>query len=286
MSTIEPDRVKGPRVNKGLVIVNTGNGKGKPTAALGVLLRSWSREMRVIMLQYIKHTNARFEEQRAAKKMGVEMESLGDGFRVAPFKAQNMSNNSYVTPDGGEIGRAQAVQAEAAGVELTIEMNPILLKPEADNRSQVVVLGNPHEHGRRKGLLRPQGASQVHRDQLPAEELLDEYDVVVIEGAGSPAEVNMKVAAACGAPVLLAADIDRGAVFASIVGTLELLDHHERAMVKATGINKFRGDLSLLTSGLTWLEERTGIPVAGVVPTTTTSTSPRRTLSPWSGGAL
>ena len=196
-----------------------------------------------------------------------------DGFRVAPFKAQNMSNNSYVTHDGGEIGRAQAVQAEAAGVEPTVEMNPILLKPEADNRSQVVVLGKP---------LSTVAAKEYYslKERLwsvvtgSLEKLLAEYDVVVIEGAGSPAEVNMKdrdmvnmkVAAACGAPVLLAADIDRGGVFASIVGTLELLEPHEREMIKATVINKFRGDLSLLTPGLTWLEDRTGIPVAGVVP--------------------
>ena len=196
-----------------------------------------------------------------------------DGFRVAPFKAQNMSNNSYVTPDGGEIGRAQAVQAEAAGIEPAVEMNPILLKPEADSRSQVVVLGRP---------LQSAGASyfsemkprlwQVVSQSLDS--LRDQYDIVVIEGAGSPAEinlkqgeiVNMRVARYAGAPVLLVGDIDRGGVFAFLVGTLELLEPEERACIKAFIINKFRGDITLLEPGLRWLEDRTGIPVAGVIP--------------------
>ena len=196
-----------------------------------------------------------------------------DGYRVAPFKAQNMSNNSYVTPDGREIGRAQVVQAEASGIEPRVEMNPILLKPESDNRSQVVVMGKPLES-------LPAQEYYSRREQLwtavteSLDKLMAEYEVVVIEGAGSPAEVNlhdrdivnMRVALYCQAPVMLVADIDRGGVFASIVGTLELLEHEERAIVKAVAINKFRGDLSLLTSGLDWLEKRTGVPVAGVIP--------------------
>ena len=195
-----------------------------------------------------------------------------DGFRVAPFKAQNMSNNSYVTADGGEIGRAQAVQAEAAGVEARVEMNPVLLKPEADHLSQVVVLGKPLLSARSRDYLGLK--AQLWKSvRTSLDTLRNEYDIVVVEGAGSPAEinlksteiVNMRVARYAHAPVLLCADIDRGGVFASIVGTLELLEPEERATVKGVVINKFRGDSSLLTDGLTWLEERTGIPVVGVV---------------------
>ncbi len=196
-----------------------------------------------------------------------------DGYRVAPFKAQNMSNNSFVTPGGGELGRAQAVQAEACGVEPTVEMNPILLKPEADHRSQVVLLGKPiakasaDYFATAKPMLWQAVANSL--DTLRAQ-----YDVVVIEGAGSPAEinlkqneiVNMRVALHSGAPVLLAGDIDRGGVFASLIGTMEILDPHERDAVAAFIINKFRGDVSLLEPGLVWLEERTGKPVLGVVP--------------------
>lgn len=196
-----------------------------------------------------------------------------DGWNVAPFKAQNMSLNSFVTRDGQEMGRAQVAQAEAACVEPAVEMNPILLKPEADNRSQVVVMGKPlkglaaQEYYSLKEHLWPVVTGSLDR-------LRSQYDLVVIEGAGSPAEVNLKdrdivnmrVARHCQAPVLLVGDIDRGGVFASLVGTLELLEPEERALVKATVVNKFRGDLSLLTPGLAWLEERTGIPVAGVIP--------------------
>ena len=196
-----------------------------------------------------------------------------DGFRVAPFKAQNMSNNSYVTLDGGEIGRAQAVQAEAAGIEPLVEMNPILLKPEADNRSQVVLLGKPVQSAGARWFdtLKPRMWDAVSSSLDKLREL---YGIVVIEGAGSPAEinlkrteiVNMRVALYADAPVLLVGDIDRGGVFAFLVGTLELLDPAERECVKAFIINKFRGDLSLLAPGLDWLEERTGIPVAGILP--------------------
>ena len=196
-----------------------------------------------------------------------------DGYRVAPFKAQNMSNNSFVTPDGGEIGRAQAVQAEAAGVEPTVEMNPILLKPEADHRSQVVLLGRPTASATAEyfATAKPR-LWQAVAESL--DKLRSQYDVVVIEGAGSPAEinlkaneiVNMRVALHAKSPVLLVGDIDRGGVFASLVGTMELLDPHEKEVVKAFIVNKFRGQLSLLEPGLDWLEERTGIPVLGVVP--------------------
>ena len=195
-----------------------------------------------------------------------------DGFRVAPFKAQNMSNNSYVTAGGGEIGRAQAVQAEAAGVEARVEMNPVLLKPEADHLSQVVLMGQPMLSARTQDYraLKSQLWDSV-RNSLDT--LRSEYDIVVVEGAGSPAEinlkateiVNMRVALYAGAPVLLCADIDRGGVFASVVGTLELLEPEERATIKGVVINKFRGDAGLLTEGLSWLEERTGVPVVGVV---------------------
>ncbi|MHB1133691.1 MAG: cobyric acid synthase [Chloroflexota bacterium] len=196
-----------------------------------------------------------------------------DGLRVAPFKSQNMALNSFVAADGGEIGRSQAVQAEAAGAEMSVHMNPILLKPEAETRCQVVVRGRP---------FRTLAASEYYacKDSLwpvALESLLwlrERYDVVVIEGAGSPAEVNLKqndivnmrVAKAAEAPVLLVADIDRGGVFAALVGTLELLDPDERALVRALVINKFRGDVSLLRPGLDFLEERTGVPVAGVIP--------------------
>jgi len=196
-----------------------------------------------------------------------------DGWNVAPFKAQNMSLNSFVTCDGGEIGRAQVVQAEAAGVEPTVEMNPILLKPEADNRSQVVVMGRPW-----RAALAEEYYSL--REQLwkvitgALETLASQYDVLLIEGAGSPAEVNLKdrdmvnmrVALHCKAPVLLVADIDRGGIFASLVGTLELLEPEERDLVRGFVINKFRGDLSLLEPGVKWLEERTKIPVVGIIP--------------------
>ena len=196
-----------------------------------------------------------------------------DGLNVAPFKSQNMSLNSYVTREGHEIGRAQVVQAEAAGVEPTVEMNPVLLKPEADNRSQVILRGKPltslpaKEYYALKDRL-----WSVITESLAT--LTAAYDVVVIEGAGSPAEVNlrdmdlvnMRVALHCDSPVLLVGDIDRGGVFASLVGTLELLEPEERALVQGIVINRFRGDRSLLEPGLEWLEQRTGVPVAGVVP--------------------
>ncbi|MBI3979883.1 MAG: cobyric acid synthase [Chloroflexi bacterium] len=198
---------------------------------------------------------------------------LQDGHRVAPFKAQNMALNSFATPDGGEIGRAQAVQAEASGIPPHVDMNPILLKPEAHSRSQVVALGRPS--GTIGGGDYVQGKARLWPIVVGAlARLREQYDVVIIEGAGSPAEVNlrdgdivnMRVAALADAPVVLVGDIDRGGVFAWLVGTLELLEPDERARVRGLLINKFRGDLGLLVPGLRFLEQRTSLPVLGVVP--------------------
>ncbi len=196
-----------------------------------------------------------------------------DGWRVAPFKSQNMSLNSYVTPQGGEMGRAQVLQAQAAGTEPHTDMNPILLKPASDEMAQVILNGRPVRH---------MAAGEYHLlklEFLPAalealERLRATYDIVVMEGAGSPAEINladrdianMRVARAAGAPVILVGDIDRGGVFAALVGTLELLEPEERDLVAGFIINKFRGSLELLGGGLEFLEERTGKPVLGVVP--------------------
>ncbi|MDI7276373.1 MAG: cobyric acid synthase [Anaerolineae bacterium] len=196
-----------------------------------------------------------------------------DGVDVAPFKAQNMALNSYVTPEGHEIGRAQAVQAEAAGLPPHVDMNPILLKPEADARSQVVLMGRPWKR-------LPAGTYYQHRDELwryvtaALERLRARHGLVIAEGAGSPAEinlrpgdiVNMEVALHAQAPVLLVGDIDRGGVFAQLIGTLILLQPEERSLVRGLIVNKFRGDLALLQDGLRMLEERAGVPVLGVVP--------------------
>lgn len=196
-----------------------------------------------------------------------------DGLRVAPFKSQNMALNSFITTEGLEMGRAQVMQAEAAGIQPSVDMNPILLKPTTDTGSQVIVRGevtrtmSASEYFRKKKEYIPMILEAYHR-------LEEQYDVIVIEGAGSPAEINLKqndivnmgLADMVDAPVLLAGDIDRGGVFAQIVGTIELLEEHERMRVKGTIINKFRGDKGILKPGLTMLEERTGIPVCGVVP--------------------
>jgi adenosylcobyric acid synthase len=196
-----------------------------------------------------------------------------DGWRVAPFKAQNMALNSFVTRDGGEIGRAQAVQAEAAGVEPTVEMNPILLKPEGAARSQVIVMGRPLDAMEAGNYYRHRsGLFDVVRQALTR--LRDEYDLVLIEGAGSPVElnlaeydlVNMPVARLAEAPVLLVGDIDRGGIFASLLGTLMLLQPEDRARVKGLVVNKFRGDLMLWRPGEQLLAERSGVPVLGTVP--------------------
>ena len=196
-----------------------------------------------------------------------------DGFKVAPFKAQNMALNSFVTKEGGEIGRAQAVQAEAAGIEPSIHMNPVLLKPEADNRSQIIVLGKVAKNMEANQYYNyTPNLLKIIEDSL--NRLLSTYDIVVIEGAGSPAEinlkereiVNMRVARMANAPVLLTGDIDRGGVFASIIGTMELLTQQECDLIKGFIINKFRGDIKLLKPGLDTLEKRTGKPVLGVIP--------------------
>lgn len=196
-----------------------------------------------------------------------------DGHRTAPFKSQNMALNSGITPDGKEMGRAQVFQAEAAGIAPDVRMNPILLKPTSDRNAQIVLMGNVasdmdavsyHDY---KPRLR-ETVREVYQS------LAAEYDVMVLEGAGSPAEINLRdrdivnmgMAELAQCPVILVADIDRGGVFAAIYGTLALLQEHERWRVKGVIINKFRGDVALLTSGLEQIEALTGVPVIGVMP--------------------
>jgi adenosylcobyric acid synthase len=196
-----------------------------------------------------------------------------DGVPVAPFKSQNMALNSAVTPEGFEIGRAQAVQAEAAGIAPAVEMNPVLLKPEPGMRSQIVMMGRVF------GTI-SWGEYHSHREETAKtiasalEALRSRYDLILIEGAGSPAEVNLRhqdlvnmhVARLAEAPVLLAGDIDRGGVFAQLVGTMDLLDADDRARVAGLIVNKFRGEPALFAPGVEFLERRCGVPVLGVVP--------------------
>jgi cobyric acid synthase len=195
------------------------------------------------------------------------------GLRVAPFKAQNMSNNSFVTPDGKEIGRAQAVQAAACRLAPRVEFNPVLIKPEGDLQSQLVV------QGKVAGRLQARDFGRVRRDcwevvQDSFDRLAREFDLVILEGAGSPAEinlteqdiVNMRMARHARAPVLLVGDIDRGGVFAALVGTLALLDASEREHVKGFVINKFRGDRELLYPGVEMVEAQTHVPCVGILP--------------------
>lgn len=196
-----------------------------------------------------------------------------DGYKVAPFKSQNMALNSAITADGLEMGRAQVVQAQAAGVAPTADMNPILLKPTGDVGSQVIVSGVPigtmaaSEYYKYKKVL----AKDV---QAAFDRLSEEYDIIVIEGAGSPAEINLReddfvnmgLALMTNSPVLLAGDIDRGGVFASLYGTVALLEPEEQDMIKGLIINKFRGDVEILRPGLAPLEKMTGKEVLGVVP--------------------
>lgn len=198
---------------------------------------------------------------------------MQDGHRVAPFKSQNMALNSFVTLDGLEMGRAQVTQAQAAGLEPDVRMNPVLLKPTTDVGSQVIVHGevvgnmSAEEYFKYKSTLRPEIQSDY--DSLAAEN-----DIMVIEGAGSPAEINLKtedivnmgMAKMAGAPVLLVADIDRGGVFASIYGTIALLEPEERSRIKGVIINKFRGEKAILQSGIDMIIELTHIPVLGVLP--------------------
>ncbi len=195
------------------------------------------------------------------------------GVAVAPFKPQNMALNSAVTADGGEIGRAQAVQARACYLEPERDMNPVLLKPSSDTGAQVIIQGraladmNARDYHDYKAVARQAVLASFER-------LRQRYDTVLVEGAGSPAEINLRdgdianmgFAEAVDCPVILVADIDRGGVFAHLVGTLELLSESERHRVVGFVINRFRGDISLLQPGLDWLEERTGVPVIGVLP--------------------
>ena len=195
------------------------------------------------------------------------------GFKVAPFKAQNMANNSFVTSDGGEIGRAQAVQAEACKINPTVDMNPVLLKPTSERKSQVIVLGKPvktlqaREYQEYKKGLKPIVHASLHR-------LREQFDIVVLEGAGSPAEINMKendlvnmsIAAEFQCPVILIADIDKGGVFAQIIGTYTLLEKKEQDLLSAFVINKFRGDEKILQPGIDWIEKKIGKKSLGVLP--------------------
>jgi adenosylcobyric acid synthase len=195
------------------------------------------------------------------------------GVKVAPFKAQNMALNSFVTPSGHEIGRAQGVQALAAGVEPEVAMNPILLKPTGERTSQVVVLGKPVDH--LDAVAYHERKPELLNTVLEAlSDLRSRFDVVICEGAGSPAEinlldhdiVNLRVAAEADIPAVVVGDIDRGGVFASLYGTVALLPERYRRLVKGFVINKFRGDPALLTDGLRDLEQRTGVPTLGVLP--------------------
>ncbi len=196
-----------------------------------------------------------------------------DGYRVAPFKAQNMALNSFVTKDGKEMGRAQVAQAEAAGIDPVVEMNPILLKPTGDCGSQVIIMGKPIGNMTAKEYYQKK-ADFVSIIKDAYDKLRSKFDIIVIEGAGSPAEINLKdgdivnmgMAEMASAPVLLVTDIDRGGAFAWIVGTLELLTASERNMVKGIVFNKFRGDKSILKPGLDMLENRVNKPVVGVIP--------------------
>jgi adenosylcobyric acid synthase len=195
------------------------------------------------------------------------------GVKVAPFKAQNMSLNSFVTTEGAEIGRAQAMQAAAAGIEPTADMNPVLLKPGSDRRSQLVVLGHPEAEADAVGYRRY--APRLRQVALASlARLRDRYDVVICEGAGSPAEINlrdsdvanMSLARAAGLPVIIVGDIDRGGVFAAMYGTLALLPPADQALISGFVINKFRGAAELLDSGLGMLQRLTSRPVLGVLP--------------------
>lgn len=221
-----------------------------------------------------------------------------DGLLVAPFKSQNMALNSYVTPDGLELGRAQAAQAEAAGLDCDVRMNPILLKPSSETGSQLIVMGEVRGHYDAQEYFRMK-RSLIPEIKAAYRSLAAENDVIVIEGAGSPAEINLReddivnmgLAELVNAPVLLAGDIDRGGVFAQLYGTVALLRPEERRRVVGTVINKFRGDVELLRPGLRQLEELTGVPVLGVVPWLKVDLDDEDSLSPRlgrerAGGAL
>lgn len=196
-----------------------------------------------------------------------------DGYKVCPFKSQNMALNSFITEEGYEMGRAQVMQCEAAKIKPKVEMNPILLKPTSDMGSQVILNGKVYknmtakDYYKEKRVLRPEVEKAFNK-------LKEEYDIIVIEGAGSPAEINLKdddlvnmgMAKMASSPVLIVGDIDRGGVFASLAGTMLLLDEDEKELVKGTIINKFRGDLKILEPGLKLLEDIIKVPVNGVIP--------------------
>ncbi|HNW38659.1 MAG TPA: cobyric acid synthase, partial [Methanosarcina vacuolata] len=194
-------------------------------------------------------------------------------YRVAPFKAQNMSLNSWITKDGKEIGIAQAIQAKAAGTEPTADMNPVLLKPKGDCVSQIILLGEPYAD-RSAGQYYDSIAEMNEVLEGALERLFKEHDIIVMEGAGGAAEINLYerdivnigTARLTQAPIILVGDIERGGVFASLYGTIALLPEDVRKNVKGFIINKFRGDLEILKPGLKQLEEKTGIPVLGVLP--------------------
>ncbi len=199
---------------------------------------------------------------------------LQDGYKVAPFKSQNMALNSYVTRDGGEMGRAQVVQAEAAGLAPSVLMNPVLLKPTGQATSQVIVLGRPVGNMSAKEYHEKYNTRVLGVVEDALNKLKSEHEIIVIEGAGSPAEVNlqateivnMRIARMADCPVLLVADIDKGGALASVVGTLELLEPADRARVAGIIINKFRGDVKLFHPAVEFLEKKTGVPVLGIVP--------------------
>ena len=210
-----------------------------------------------------------------------------DGWRVAPFKSQNMALNSYVTRDGLEMGRAQAAQAEAAGLDCDVRMNPILLKPSSDMGSQLIV------NGRVQGEYSAAAYFRMKKSLIPEiraayDSLAAENDILVIEGAGSPAEINLRaddivnmgLAEMVDAPVLLAGDIDRGGVFAQLYGTVALLQPRERQRIVGLIVNKFRGDVGLLQPGLEQIRELTGIPVLGVIPWLKVDIDDEDSLSP------
>ena len=195
------------------------------------------------------------------------------GINVAPFKAQNMSNNAAVCADGSEIGRAQALQAVASGLAPTVEMNPVLIKPEADSRSQVIVMGRPWQTLEAKNYYEKKKVLWQYVTRS-LDRLRGTHELVIIEGAGSPVELNLKrgdivnmaVARYANAPVVLVGDIDRGGIFAQLLGTLWLLDPEERDLLRGFIVNKFRGDLSLFQDGIQIIEKKGGIPVLGVIP--------------------
>ncbi len=195
------------------------------------------------------------------------------GLRVAPYKAQNMSNNSFVTAQGGEMGRAQVVQAEAARVELHTDMNPVLLKPCTDTGAQVIVHGKAQTTRQARDYFAD--TTELFTEAKQAlERLRSQYELILMEGAGSCAEVNLRerdfvnfrMAHACDAPVVLVADIDRGGVFAQIIGSLAIIPPEDRGAVKGIIINRFRGDASLFDDGITYIETQTGLPVLGLIP--------------------